>query len=128
MHRFVSILLVSLYLTSVTELREATKVGVLFEHFSDHRAANPDMNFFDFLSLHYFSGHLPDNDYKDDMQLPFKSHDSNAFSFTLAVPPAPPLEVKTSQQVRTPNLNNFFYLEHHILADGTPFWQPPELI
>ncbi len=73
MKRLVAITLIACVLVSTTELCQLLKMPKLIEHFIQHRKQNSAMSFQAFLSLHYWVDHGMDADYKEDMQLPFKS-------------------------------------------------------
>ncbi|MCS6929144.1 MAG: hypothetical protein NZM43_06565 [Saprospiraceae bacterium] len=65
--------LLGAYLWAGTPAAEVLKLPVLIEHYLEHRAEAPDMSFWEYLTLHYFSGIEYDADYARDLQLPFKS-------------------------------------------------------
>ncbi|MCS7037176.1 MAG: hypothetical protein NZM41_10970 [Saprospiraceae bacterium] len=65
--------LLGAYLWVGTPAAEVLKLPVLIEHYLEHRAEVPDMGFWEYLTLHYFSGIEYDADYARDLQLPFKS-------------------------------------------------------
>lgn len=77
MKKSVVILLLSLYLLGTTQLRELLKFPVLIEHFTEHRVISPNIDFWDFLCLHYSKSSDYDKDLDRDMQLPFKTFSQN---------------------------------------------------
>gem|GEM_PF-3440588 len=79
-------LLFGIYLLGNTPAMEMLKLPVLFEHYREHRVAQADMGFWEYVSLHYFSGITYDADYACDMQLPFKSI-SLVYVFLFALQP-----------------------------------------
>jgi len=48
--------LVMLHLLSYTELSQVIKLPDLISHFFQHHRQNPDIDFFDFLAMHYGGG------------------------------------------------------------------------
>lgn len=64
-------LLVSCFLSS-SLITEAVKMPTLFSHYIDHVHRNPDIDFLDFLSMHYWGNDIKDSDWNQDMKLPFK--------------------------------------------------------
>ena len=70
-----SIILLSIYLISLTELSQLVKLPLLIEHFSEHKQKDGHMSFWKFLQIHYSQNKLNDADYEKDMKLPFKSYD-----------------------------------------------------
>ncbi|MFM1930178.1 MAG: hypothetical protein RL387_1506 [Bacteroidota bacterium] len=73
MKRFVTILLMSLYLLGATEAYQLLKVPYLVEHYKTHKQYNDGLSFSKFIDMHYFTNQTYDSDYQQDMQLPFKS-------------------------------------------------------
>ncbi len=71
--RLFGVVLLVGYLLSNTPAGEVLKLPVLFEHYREHRAEMPEIGFWSYIWLHYFSGVEYDADYARDMQLPFKS-------------------------------------------------------
>lgn len=76
------------YLLVSTPAVELLKLPVLVEHYVEHRAESPEMGFWEYLSLHYFSGIEYDADYARDMQLPFKSISLASVLLLALQPPA----------------------------------------
>ncbi len=79
--------LLIVYLFSFTETKQLFKTANLVEHFILHKAKNPDFSVYAFFKMHYFDKTVKDADYKEDMKLPFKTHDCYAVSVNLATPP-----------------------------------------
>lgn len=73
--RIISIILLSLYVFATAEFRELLKLPQLAEHYAEHRAKNPQISFWEFLDMHYSHGIVVDEDYHEDMKLPFKTTD-----------------------------------------------------
>jgi hypothetical protein len=71
--KLISILLLSLYLVSTTELYQLLKVPELIEHYCEHKALNPEMSLTAFLKTHY-DHPVKDGDYGKDQRLPFIIH------------------------------------------------------
>lgn len=87
----VTILLLSVYLISTTELGQLLKFPMLVEHYFEHKERNPEVTVLQFLEIHYAGNHLEnhphDEDYKEDQKLPFIIHnDLLTVSFILSKP------------------------------------------
>ena len=82
MKKWVSILLLSLYLLSTTELNQLLKLPVLIEHYLEHKNLNPEMTLVAFFKMHY-DHPVKDADYKTDRKLPFIIHSTLSLVFTL---------------------------------------------
>ena len=63
----------SLYLLGATEAYQLLKMPYLFEHYKTHQKITAHLSFSTFIDMHYFKTTTYDNDYQQDMQLPFKS-------------------------------------------------------
>lgn len=73
MKKWFSILMLSLYLFSTTELYQFLKVPILIEHFIEHKSQNNTISFFQFIKMHY-QNPVKDADYDKDQKLPFIVH------------------------------------------------------
>jgi hypothetical protein len=70
--RVAGILFIIIHLFTFAEFQNLLKLPVLFEHFSEHRKDDSEMNFWSFINLHYFEPLTYDQDYERDRQLPFQ--------------------------------------------------------
>ncbi len=73
MKKWFSILMLSPYLFSTTELYQFLKVPILIEHFIEHKSQNNTISFFQFIKMHY-QNPVKDADYDKDQKLPFIVH------------------------------------------------------
>jgi len=71
--RFGGILFIVVHLFTFAEFQNLLKLPVLFEHFSEHKKDDAEMDFWSFIKLHYFEPLTVDKDYEKDRQLPFQS-------------------------------------------------------
>lgn len=83
--RFLAISLLVLYFNSYTELHEALRLPVLFEHYAEHKMQVSDMSFWEFLVMHYKSDVNHDD---HDGQLPFKVPGHSFVAAATAIPVA----------------------------------------
>lgn len=88
MRKSISILFLSIFLLSTTQLAELLKLPFLVQHFIEHQQENKDLSFIDFLEIHYAHGSPKDDDHDKDMKLPFKSiaNAGYAYSFCIFLP------------------------------------------
>lgn len=73
MKKLISIVLLTLFLVSTTELYQLLKIPTLVEHYFEHKALNPEMPLVAFLKTHY-EHPAKDGDYGKDQKLPFVMH------------------------------------------------------
>lgn len=86
MKKYISILLVSIYLFSMTEVHQLLKMPSLVEHYFLHKNANKELTLLSFLEMHYLNGNHMDADSKHDMQLPFKNMQDNHPNVVVTLP------------------------------------------
>ncbi|MDY3318419.1 hypothetical protein PG637_03255 [Riemerella anatipestifer] len=116
------------YLISFSEVREVFKLPILLEHFIEHRNDNPKMSFGQFITLHYLSGDVHDDDYEKDMKLPFKSQNQNiSASIVLAMPTSFDFKIKSSKIYKETS-QNFGYSDSFTIDNSDLVFHPPRLV
>jgi len=60
-----------------TDAYQLLKLPLLVSHYVEHLEQNPDISFLKFLKMHYSGEITIDADYQEEMQLPFKTHDTD---------------------------------------------------
>lgn len=124
----VTILLLSVYLISTTELGQLLKFPILIEHYFHHKEKNPDISVFQFLEIHYAGNHLQnhpyDEDYEEDQKLPFILH-TDLLNVSIVLSKVFFLELSSenytfSKRITVHN-DNFF---SSFFISG--IWQPPK--
>ena len=123
MRHFLSILLISIYLISFTEVHQLLKMPVLVEHFIEHRQLTNDLTFFEFLSLHYNSEVAHDS---DDMQLPFKDFGHCVAVQTMVIPSSK-IELKEKASSESFISHSVFYKKFVVASHLSEIWQPPRI-
>ena len=88
MKKSLAIFFLIVYVMSLTELHQLSKLPLLFQHFTEHKSANNTLTLSDFLVMHYISDFRHPSDHEKDMQLPFKSHDECLSSLQVVYVPA----------------------------------------
>ena len=118
--------LLCMFLLAATPMGELLKLPLLVHHLLTHLEEDPQMSLGEFFKMHYDQGIVMDEDYHQDMQLPFKSVPSNV-CFVLGDIHGLPLMEMTSMpgkigkekiRVNTPDLPSSFL---------SCIWQPPRL-
>lgn len=122
--KLISILLLTLYLVSTTELYQLLKMPLLVEHYIQHKDLNPEMSLTTFLKTHY-DHPVKDSDHDQDQRLPFVSHASLlSVAFTLN----PNLDFHFTEKVyNTIEIKKTFYksaLYNKEILNS--IWQPPK--
>ena len=75
MQKILAISLIALHLFGNTELGQAFKLPKLISHYFQHHRQNPDIDFFDFIAMHYGGNDGTSADDDIDSQLPYHSVD-----------------------------------------------------
>lgn len=123
MRKLISILLLSLFLVSTTELYQFLKIPLLIEHYITHKNLNPEMSLVAFLKTHY-DHPVKDSDHDQDQRLPFVSH-ANLLSVVFTINPS--LDFHCVEKVFTPiEIKKTFYksaLYNKEILNS--IWQPP---
>ena len=116
-----TILFLSIYMLSATEISQVFKLPKLIEHVRAHQ-----LSLWQFLSMHYGQGNVFDTDYNEDMKLPFKTENNTValtssayFPFLSTVSIAVPTEFTEK--------NTYFITDQFILSNYlSNIWQPPK--
>lgn len=104
-------------------ISEVLKVNEFIEHFIEHRQQNEDFSIVDFIKIHYIDKQVFDDDYAQDMSLPFKT---SSVQFSI------PLEITEKIEFSLPlstclNCNKITLQSDLILSESFVggIWQPP---
>lgn len=128
MKKALAILTLCIYYFGATEAYQLLKAPLFIKHFIIHKGEDNHLTLSGFIKIHYIDPIVVDEDFDQDMQLPFKTHDSdgcmiNAISLPtqrmgISIPPATPLP-----------LINFFFKEANYSFDHLPnIFQPPRTV
>lgn len=128
MKKWLSYILITFYLFSNTEIKQLLKAPKLIEHYITHKKSNPKITVFAFIKMHYLDDIKKDADYKEDMKLPFKSHDFSCFNFTIQAPPKSFTFQIPEYQHFVENTQNFYYTEGFTVQLQSFIFRPPILI
>lgn len=118
-----SILLLSLYLVSTTELNQLLKLPILIEHYNEHHKLNPDMTVLAFFKAHY-DHPAKDADHNTDRKLPFIMHSTISMVFTINTIFN---FVMTESHYKYDNVHKFPSFDENFFVKGYlhSIWQPP---
>lgn len=115
MRRVVAILCFFVYVLGTTEMDQVLRLPLLVKHYLQHKAESPGITMYAFFKMHYIDPQPFDDDYQQDMQLPFKRIDVRCIPQPSILP-----EIVASVIPRT-----VFYVPHYILYNEQhmPDWQ-----
>ena len=110
----------------VSIINEMFQIGQLVSHFQDHEAENPDMTIWAFIQMHYINETIVDEDYAEDMKLPFKT--SEKLSGPIVAKILPELFDQFAFSFEDAASYVEFFGNQFIPKDITRnIWQPPRL-
>lgn len=117
MRKTTAIFLLFVYLLGSTDANQLFRLPLLVKHFKKHQQEDVHTTLFSFLKMHYVDEQPFDNDYQQDMQLPFKSPEMLCMAFPTVVP-APVTVIAPVVEISRAN--------YYILNDGTPPYRLPD--
>jgi hypothetical protein len=121
-----SILLLSAYLISSTELSQILKLPLLLEHFNEHKTWNEGTTLWSFMIMHYTNNDVKYADHDKDMRLPFKSNEGSVNIFSLSF-----IQNFTTVKLINPferEINSYLIHNDHLInfTFFSNIWQPPK--
>jgi hypothetical protein len=110
----------------VSIINELFQMGQLVNHFHAHESENPEMTIWTFIQIHYINETLVDEDYAEDMKLPFKTSEKISGPIVAKIFP----ESFDQMMISIESSDSFieFFGNQFIAQDITRnIWQPPRL-
>ncbi|NNV55208.1 hypothetical protein [Limnovirga soli] len=118
MKKWIAILLLCTYIFGATDAYQLLKIPALVNHYIQHKSGDRNITLMAFLKMHYEGGIKIDADFQKDMQLPFKTHETECCISIATVLPAPiQLLHKTEEPIQR---------EYTILNDEVPEYANPQ--
>jgi len=128
MQKAATIFLLSLYLFGATDAYQFLKLPSFITHYITHKHDNPNISLADFIEIHYQDEIVIDDDFQQDMQLPFKTHAADCcLSMSLATEVPSPLEIKLQAIEQTPATHILFNDDIPLLLSAPSIFQPPRV-
>ncbi len=126
MRKIVAVILLLLYTFGATDACQLLKLPILVQHYFTHRQETPGITLTAFLALHYQDKIIIDDDFQQDMQLPFKAMQSESCLSVVMVIPGPIVYAYTPTEENT--------AVHIVVNDEIPsatalhsIFQPPKV-
>jgi hypothetical protein len=126
--KIASIFLILLFLFGSTEAYQLLKLPMLVNHFIKHKHEDASITFIGFLKMHYKKKIVVDDDFQQDMQLPFKTNDADGCLTASISLPSPRITIDI---LPTPVLKQKFAIHDeqvHPLLSEQKIFQPPRLV
>ncbi|WP_153797136.1 hypothetical protein [Foetidibacter luteolus] len=125
MKKWAAIFLFAVYVFGATDAYQLLKLPLFVKHFVKHRHEQPGISLTDFIKEHYTGEIVIDDDFKQDMQLPFKTHESECCLTAATLLPQP---IEINHTIEEPVI-----IEYTVLNDDVPLhmvtrsiFQPPK--
>ncbi len=118
--KWAAILLFIVYTFGATDAYQLLKLPLLVEHYCKHRQESPGLSFSDFMRMHYTGKLVIDDDFQQDLQLPFKTQETECCITIATVIPAP-IEIAEQPAVQ-------FVITHRVFNDAVPDFLSPRSI
>ncbi len=125
MKKAIVIFLTSLYFLGATEAYQLLKVPYLFAHYQTHQQYEQGLSFSKFIHMHYFQVQTFDNDYQQDMQLPFKSSNRTVSLLNFVTLFAPKITVANQLFFVRNKVYLHFDDDKHLSMNHGNIFQPP---
>ncbi len=124
MKRSIAIGFLLIFLLANTELHQLLRLPVLLSHYQEHLAENQEIDFIQYILLHYTTGEA-DADFERDQQLPFKGqHTCAEISLTTADVPQNTVDLPT-KKIEDSKSHTSYYKEFFTSTPLLSIWQPP---
>ncbi|MCA6438771.1 MAG: hypothetical protein ACRCSM_03340 [Sediminibacterium sp.] len=128
MKKALAILSLSIYLFGATEAYQLLKLPLFIKHYIIHKSANKHISIAGFIKIHYLDPLVVDDDFDQDMRLPFKTHESVSCTITAISLPTERMVIDIPFTASLP-ARNFFFKEVNYSFDHLPtIFQPPRIV
>lgn len=112
-----------MHLLAFTECHQLLRIPYLMQHFRQHRAADPNMDFGTFIQIHYFRPIVVTDDFKQDQQLPFRNVDCHMLNTTVCI--YEPVTVEIDPPVEIPSVFYCYNETNKPQFSSFGIFQPP---
>ncbi len=107
-------------------INELFQIGQLASHFQDHESENPEMTIWTFIQIHYINETIVDEDYAEDMKLPFKTSEKISGPIVAKIFPEAFYQIIISVESSV-SFAEFFGNQFIAQDIARHIWQPPKL-
>lgn len=126
MKRFAAISVLCIYLLGATDANQLMKLPFMVKHFNTHHQENPALSLAGFVYMHYINPVI-DGDHAQDMQLPFKQHNSDGCMISAISMPIQKMEVEIPAIPLAPLVYSIVERNSYSFQHMVNIFQPPRL-
>lgn len=126
MRKGIAIFFLCIMVFTTTEAKQLLKLPFLIEHYLHHKHVDATVSLITFIKMHYSSNVKVDDDFADDMKLPFKAHLEFAGNYFVTNTPT---FFEDSKAYFYLPVRNFPVLNSsgNLLSANGNIWQPPRI-
>lgn len=110
-----------------TEAYQLLKLPLFVKHFLIHAEEDKNLTLSGFIKIHYLDPMVVDDDFDQDMQLPFKTHESDGCTVSAISMPIQKMTLVVPETISLPTLNYFFKEENYSFRHLPSIFQPPRV-
>ena len=123
--RTLAILAFSIYLFGATDAYQLLKIPLFIKHFVIHQKQNPSLSLTGFIKIHYLDPLVIDDDFDQDMQLPFKTHETDGCMISAISIPIQKMAIEVPPMVITPIVYSMMEESPYFFIPMVNIFQPP---
>ena len=125
MKRTLAILAFSIYLFGATDAYQLLKLPLFIKHFIIHQKENPSLSLAGFIKIHYLDPLVIDDDFDQDMQLPFKTHETDGCMISGISIPIQKIAIEVPSEIVAPIIYSTMEESPYFFLPMVNIFQPP---
>ena len=128
MKRTFAILAFSVYLFGATDAYQLLKIPLFIKHFVVHQKENAKLSLTGFIKIHYLDPLVIDDDFDQDMQLPFKTRETDGCMISAISIPIQKIAIEVPSIIVSPTTYSMLEESPYFFLPMVNIFQPPRAI
>lgn len=125
MKRTLAILAFSVYLFGATDAYQLLKIPLFIKHFVTHQKEDATLSLVGFIKIHYLDPLVIDDDFDQDMQLPFKTHETDGCMISAISIPLQKIALEVPHTFVSPIVYSMLEESPYFFLPMVKIFQPP---
>ena len=125
MKRTLAILAFSVYLLGATDAYQLLKLPLFIKHFVIHQKEDASLSLAGFIKIHYLDPLVIDDDFDQDMQLPFKTHETDGCMISAISIPFQKIAIEVPHSFVSPIIYSIQEESPYFFLPMVNIFQPP---
>jgi len=125
--RTLAILAFSIYLFGATDAYQLLKLPLFIKHFILHQKENAGLSLAGFIKIHYLDPLVIDDDFDQDMQLPFKTHENDGCMISAISIPIQKISIEAPPIIVSPIVYSLLEESPYFFLPMVNIFQPPRI-